>query len=127
MTEKETGDFKCPSCGVALNVLISKQAYKDNPSAKIPRTAEAVRKALPSDVVGDLTIVEKESTYHIVPKKFLGKPNFAKIMQVVKNLHGEWVSQGKTSYWWVPKAETIELQKMCLDEGQTGVKESIET
>ena len=105
MTEKETKEFKCPSCGVSLNVLISKEAYKDNQTAKIPRTAEAVRKALPSDVVTDLTIMEKESIYHIVPKKFLGKENFAKIMQVVNRLHGEWVSQGKTSYWWVPKRD----------------------
>ena len=109
MTEKEDRDFRCPSCGVSLNVLISKEAYRDNPTAKIPRTAETVRKAMPDGVVNDLTIVEKESTYHIVPKKFLGKPNFAKIMQIVKNLHGEYVSQGKTSYWWVPKTETVEL------------------
>jgi hypothetical protein len=109
MVEEEVEGFKCPSCGVPLNVLIGKEAYKDETVAKIPRTAEAVRKALPSDVVGNLTIVEKESTYHLVPKKFLGKENFAKIMQVVKDLHGEWVSQGKTSYWWVPKTETVEL------------------
>ena len=109
MSEKEDRDFRCPSCGVSLNVLISKEAYKDNPTAKIPRTAEAVRKAMPNGVVNDLTIVEKEATYHIVPKKFLGKPNFAKIMQIVKNLHGEYVSQGKTSYWWVPKTETVDL------------------
>lgn len=109
MTEKETGDFNCPSCGASLNVLISKEAYKDRPTAEIPRTEEAIRKALPSDVVGDLTIVEKESTYHIMPKKFLGKENYWKVMQVVKNLHGEWVSQGKTSYWWVPKGNRIEL------------------
>jgi len=109
MNEKETRDFNCPGCGVSLNVLISREAYKEKSTAKIPRTAEAVRKALPSDVAGDLTIVEKESTYNIVPKKFLGKQNFAKIMEVVKNLHGEWVSQGKTSYWWVSKTETVEL------------------
>lgn len=108
MSEKEAKDFNCPSCGVPLNVLINSEAYKeDKPTAKIPRTAEAVRRALPSDVAADLTIVEKESTFHIVPKKFLGKENYWKVMQVVKNLHGEWVSQGKTSYWWVPK--TVKL------------------
>ncbi|MCK4478864.1 hypothetical protein KAU88_10140 [Candidatus Bathyarchaeota archaeon] len=104
MNEKKTKDFSCPSCGVSLNVLISREAYKEKSTAEIPRTAEAVRKALPSDVIPDLTIVEKESTYNIVPKKFLGKENYWKVMQVVKNLHGEWVSQGKTSYWWVPKS-----------------------
>lgn len=104
MSEEETGDFRCPSCGVPLNVLMSKEAYKeDKPTAKIPRTAETIGNALPSDVVSDLTIVEKESTFHIVPKKFLGKDKFREIMQVVNDLHGEWVSHGKTSYWWIPK------------------------
>lgn len=99
MTEKEPGDFTCPSCGVSLNVLMSKEAYKEDKSTtKIPRTAEAVRKALPKEVVDDISIVEKESTYELVPKKFLGKEHFRNIMQVVENLHGEWVSQGKTSY-----------------------------
>ena len=81
----------------------------DKPTTKIPRTAGTVRKAMPDSVVNDVTIVEKESTYHIVPKKFLGKPNFAKIMQVVQNLHGEYLSQGKTSYWCVLKTESMEL------------------
>ena len=110
MSEKEIKDFNCPSCGVPLNVLINSEAYKeDKPTAKIPRTAETLRRALPSDVVRDLTIVEKENAFHIVPKKFLGKDSFREIMQVVNELHGEWVSQGKTSYWWVPKIVTEEL------------------
>ncbi len=109
MSENTTGDFKCPGCGVPLNVLVSAEAYQDKPVGRVPRTAEAVRRALPSEVVQDLTIVEKESTYHLVPKRFLGKPNFAKIMRVVQNLHGEWVSQGKTSYWMVPKSEPVQL------------------
>jgi hypothetical protein len=109
MTEKEAEGFRCPSCGALLNVSIDKEAYRNETTAKIPRTAEAVRKTLPSDVVDSLTIVEKESTYHLVPKKFLGKENFAKTMQVVNRLHGEWVSQGKTSYWWVPKTEEVDL------------------
>lgn len=109
MTEKDAGDFSCPGCGVSLNVLISREAYREKPTAKLSRTAEAVRRALPQSVVNDVTIVEKESTYHIIPKKFLGKPNFASIMQSVQRFHGEWVSQGKTSYWSVPKTEKVEL------------------
>jgi hypothetical protein len=106
---QEAEGFNCPSCGVSLNVLISKEAYQNTSTGRVSRTADDVREAMPSDVVKDLTIAEKESTYHIVPKKFLGKEKFAKVMQVVKNLHGEYVSRGKTSYWWVPHAETIEL------------------
>lgn len=108
MSKEVPKDFNCPGCGVPLNVLINQEAYRDEKTTRT-RNAETVRKALPPDVVGDLTIVEEENKYHIVPKKFLGKQNFAKIMEVVKNLHGEWMSQGKTSYWWVPKTETAGL------------------
>ena len=106
MNQKTPIDFKCPGCGVPLNVLINEEAYRDAEPSKT-RTAEAIRKALPPEVVKDLTIVEKEATYHIVPKKFLGKDNFREIMRIVQEMHGEWVSQGKTSYWWVPKTEEM--------------------
>ena len=99
MVRKEVGSFNCPNCGAHINLLTSDGSGKEG----TPRAAETVRDALPSDVISDLTIIEKESTFHIVPKKFLGKDKFREIMRVVNDLHGEWVSQGKTSYWWVPK------------------------
>ena len=108
MSKEVPKDFNCPGCGVPLNVLINEEAYRDEEPSKT-RTVEAIRKTLPPEVVKDVTIVEKEATYHLVPKKFLGKPSFALIMKTVNRLHGEWVSQGKTSYWWVPKTETVEL------------------
>ena len=40
MPAKEAVDFKCPSCGVALNVLISKKVYKNKPTEN---TNEAVK------------------------------------------------------------------------------------
>lgn len=106
LNDKESKDFNCPSCGVPLNVLINSEAYKeDKPTQTIPRTTEALRKVLPSDTVRDLTIVEKENTFHIIPKRFLGKDKFREIMQAVNVLHGEWISQGNTSYWRLPKTE----------------------
>ena len=112
MTEKETGDFKCPSCGVSLNVLISKEAYQDKPTTDIRVTVEDVRTLLPQDVLPDLNVAVNKhdpKTIHIVPKKYLGKENFYKVSKAVKNMHGEWVSQGKHSYWWVPATHEVEV------------------
>jgi hypothetical protein len=112
MTEKETGDFKCPSCGVSLNVLISKEAYKDNPTANMNIAVKDVFSALPQDILPDLNVAvnrQDPKTIHIVPKKYLGKENFYKVTKAVKNMHGEWVSQGKHSYWWVPATQEQEL------------------
>ena len=114
MTERETGDFKCPNCGVSLNVLISKEAYKDKPGSTttINVAIKDVCDALPQDILPDLNIaVDKQDskTIHIVPKKYLGKENFYKVTKAVKNMQGEWVSQGKHSYWWVPATQEVEL------------------
>lgn len=108
MIEKEPENYTCPGCGVALCAVISSEAYKEKKDNKT-RTAEDVRKALPPEIVNDVTIVEKESTYRIVPKKFLGKDNFREIMKTVNDLRGKWVSQGKTSYWWVSKTAVEKL------------------
>jgi uncharacterized Zn finger protein (UPF0148 family) len=107
------GDFKCPSCGVSLVVLISTEAYREEskPTATIKRTLEDVKTMLPQDILEDLNVAfsKNKETIHIVPKKFLGKENFYKVQKAVKNMHGEWVSQGKKSYWWVPTKETVEV------------------
>lgn len=107
----QEGDFKCPSCGVSLAVLICSEAYKEKPTTTIKRTVEDVKTMLPQDVPEDLNIAfsKNQQTIHITPKKFLGKERFYKVQKAVKNMHGEWVSQGKQSYWWVPAVETVEV------------------
>lgn len=57
-----------------------------------------------------------ELSSNLFPLEFLtqvikaeGKENFAKIIQVVKNLYDEWVNQGKTIYWMMPKSDALEL------------------
>jgi len=109
--EPKPYDFQCPFCNqkIPLVVAVSREAYKDKPTAVITRTVETIRKSLPTSTLNDLTIEEKEQTFHIKPKKFLGKEAFGMIQKVVKDLGGEWVSQGKTSYWWVPKSEMVEV------------------
>jgi len=112
MTEDEVEDFKCPSCGVALNVLISKEAYKDKPTENTNEAAKEVCEALPQDILPNLNVAVNKrdpKTIHIVPKKFLGKENWYKVSQAVKALRGEWVSQGRHSYWWVPTTQQTEV------------------
>ena len=114
MSEKEIGDFKCPSCGVFLNVLISKEAYQDKlkPTTTLNIAVKDVCEALPQDILPDLNVAvnrQDSKTIHIVPKKYLGKENFYKVTKAVKNMRGEWVSQGKHSYWWVPATKEMEV------------------
>lgn len=112
MSEQQT-DFKCPSCGVALNVLISKEAYHDKPgpTANVDVNVKDVCEALPQEILPDLTVTPNKTgqTIHIVPKKYLGKENFYKVSKAVMAMHGEWVSQGKHSYWWVPTTQEVEV------------------
>jgi hypothetical protein len=112
MTEKEIEDFRCPSCGVSLNVLISKEAYQDKPATNIDLTVKDVCDGLPPEILPDLTVAVSKRVpriIHVVPKKFLGKENFHKVSKAIKAMQGEWVSQGKHSYWWVPATQEVEI------------------
>ncbi len=110
---EQPADFKCPSCGVALNVLISREAYQDKPkpTTTIDINIKDVCEALPQDVLSNLTVAVNKhdpKTIHVTPKKFLGKENFYKVSQAVKKMRGEWVSQGKLSYWWIPATQEVQ-------------------
>ena len=106
MTGKVANGFDCPNCGAPLNVQVGIGVTEQ--AALVKKKMMEVKNALPVDLLKDLTVVEKNEAFHIVPKKFLGKDNFRRIMQTVNTLHGEWVSQGKTSYWNIPRQETVE-------------------
>jgi len=107
MTENKSYELTCPFCnrGFPVDIGISKQAYKDQ-TTTVNVKVEDVCQALPKDVLPNLNVaVSKHTspeTIHIVPKKYLGKENFYKVTKAVKAMRGEWVSQGKHSYWWVP-------------------------
>jgi len=108
MTKPETKpDFKCPSCGVPLTVLIHTEAYKPT---TINVTVKDVCEALPQDILPNLQVEQSKNPdfIHITPKKYLGKENFKKVSQAVKKMRGEWVSKGKESYWWVPTKQEVE-------------------
>ena len=114
MSESKPYLMSCPFCNQTfpVEIGISKQAYEDNPTASINVTVEDVCQALPQDVLPNLNVAVKKrdpKTIHIVPKKFLGKENWYKVSKAVKALRGEWVSQGKHSYWWVPTTQEVEV------------------
>ena len=114
MSEEKPYMLSCPFCNQTfpVEIGISKEAYKDKPTATIKVTVEDVKTMLPQDVLPDLNVaVNKQDakTIHIVPKKYLGKENFYKVSKAVNNMHGEWVSQGKHSYWWVPATQKVEV------------------
>lgn len=115
MNESKPYQLTCPFCNrdFPVEIGVSKQAFKDQPTAAIDVKVEDVCQALPQDVLPDLNVaLSKHSDprmIHIVPKKYLGKENFYKVTKSVKAMRGEWVSQGKHSYWWVPATQEVEV------------------
>lgn len=114
MTENKPYQLICPFCNrdFPVEIGISKQAYVDKQTTTLNVKVEDVRQALPEDVLPNLNVASSKHsnppTIHIVPRKFLGKENFYKVMKAVKAMRGEWVSQGKHSYWWVPATQKVE-------------------
>lgn len=114
MSESKPYQLTCPFCNrdFPVEIGISKQAYRDKQTT-IDIKVEDVRQALPQDVLSNLNVAVSEQSnpkvIHIVPKKFLGKQNFYKVMKAVKAMNGEWVSQGKHSYWWVSAKQEVEV------------------
>ena len=114
MSENKPYMMECPFCNQTFPVEIgvSKQAYKDKSTANTNLTVEDVCEALPQDILPNLNVAVNKrdpKTIHIVPKKFLGKENWYKVSKAVKAMRGEWVSQGKHSYWWVPATQETEI------------------
>jgi len=114
MSEAKPYEMTCPFCNQTfpVEIGISKQAYQDKPTANINLNVKDVCEALPQDILPNLSVAASKhdsKTIHIVPKKFLGKENFYKVTKAVKAMRGEWVSQGKHSYWWIPATQEIEV------------------
>jgi hypothetical protein len=112
MSESKPYQMSCPFCNQTfpVEIGISKEAYEDKPTAKIDIAVKDVCEALPQDILPNLNVAVNKrdpKTIHIVPKKFLGKENWYKVSRSVKTMRGEWVSQGKHSYWWVPATQEV--------------------
>jgi len=116
MSENKPYQMSCPFCSQTfpVEIGISSQAYKDKPkqTATINVAIKDVCDALPQDILPDLNVAVSKhdpKVIHIVPRKYLGKENFYKVSKAVNSMRGEWVSQGKHSYWWVPATQEVEV------------------
>jgi len=77
----------------------------DQPKPISPRILQIRQKF---DPFKDLITLDEESdTLFVVvrPKQYLGAENFSKISSAVREIGGNYVSQGKASHFKVPKAE----------------------
>jgi hypothetical protein len=67
------------------------------------RPATAPLDIFPKELRDLLVFEETRDCLIVKPKVFLGSENFAKIAAIVKEHGGEYVSQGKTSHFRLPK------------------------
>lgn len=56
----------------------------------------------PEDLRSLLSFEKRADAYIIKPRQFLGSENFAKILAIVTECNGEYVSQGKQSHFKIP-------------------------
>ena len=64
---------------------------------------EKIGELFPEDLRSVLSFEQKADAVIIKPRQFLGSENFAKIVDIVKQQGGEYVSQGKQSHFCIPK------------------------
>jgi len=88
------------------------------------KTVEDVKALFTEYLQNHLDFTEEGGYIIIKPKEFLGSENFAKIIAIVKDAKGEYVSAGKMSHFRIPtqtkpKTEGLapleELHRMILD------------
>lgn len=64
---------------------------------------EAVKAKFPSDLAELLTFKTEGQFTVLKPTRFLGSDNFAKIVAIVRDLGGEYISKGKDSHFKIPR------------------------
>jgi hypothetical protein len=102
MSENEI-DITCPRCNqkLKLGLYIPKEAYNE---PKKPLNLNEAQSLFDPDIAKNLTFtVKDDNTITITPSKYLGKQTFQKLLAQVKSLGGNYVSQGKQSYFWIPR------------------------
>jgi uncharacterized Zn finger protein (UPF0148 family) len=105
-------EVKCPLCGQTLTVqIVPAQTSEEKQTVTV--TAKDIAEVLPPDIKELMTVEDLDKDYiKVKPKQFLGKKMFAISAQFVRDeLHGEYVSQGKDSYFKVPKQQLSPLPK----------------
>lgn len=77
------------------------QEAKDTPQ-KAPTD---IQQLFPKELSELLNFEDQGKTIKVSPKQFLGSDNFARVLAIVKELNGEYISAGKNSHFKIPKVE----------------------
>lgn len=61
-----------------------------------------VKKCLPPELISKLTILLQESGYITIKPKKMDKDDWIMINDLVKQMGGLWISEGRLSHWSIP-------------------------
>ena len=95
--------FKCPSCGTILLVAVEPEP-EHGPKSDVDKLADFIAH-FREDQQLLLDFSDEEDHYKVTPKNYLGSEKFAEIGAVVRELGGEYISQGKGSHFRVKKSK----------------------
>lgn len=98
---KTIEDLKNP-IGWALEKASERDA---TPSTTRPETT-SINQHFPKDLEDILSFHDEGNWFKVSPKTFLDSENFGKVLSIVRELGGEYVSAGKNSHFKIPKKET---------------------
>jgi hypothetical protein len=110
MSKEEQLKTKCPRCqmDIVIGLYVPKEAYQDNKqyvpdASKQSLTVKDAEILFDPDIAKNLTFtMADDDTILVKPIKFLGKETFWKLLSQVKSLGGNYVSQKKNSYFYIP-------------------------
>jgi len=95
--------IKCPKCGANLSAKLVCE-LRDAETYQVPIEHGKVYQKFTPEQANKLTITNVDQDYvYLKPKTWLGSADFAEIAQVVKDLGGEWIAQGKDSHFKIPR------------------------
>lgn len=95
--------FECPCCHTKLLVAVEPE-QDHGPISEVDKLADFIAK-FREDQQLLLDFIDEGDHYKIKPKNYLGSEKFAEIGAVVRELGGEYVSQGKESHFIVKKVK----------------------
>lgn len=82
---------------------LSEPEHESKEKPKGDQAPIQIRQLFPKELEKLLNFEEQEKWIKVSPKRFLGSDNFARIMTIVRDLSGEYVSAGKNSHFKIPK------------------------
>jgi hypothetical protein len=101
-SEEEVNVAKASLEGL-LNGWLSAIPITVKHSIQEKKTLTEVQNAFPKELRELLEFSEFSEGFAIRPKQYLGSENFARVVEVVKGLGGQYISKGKESHFEVPK------------------------